>query len=138
MSRIRRAAATLMVAYLAVVAWVVFWPSAGPATSSVVWMADVLGSIGAPAWMSGAIVEFLANIALFVPLSFLGSLLIVSWSRPRWLLIGFCASAVIELGQLAVLPDRSATIVDVVANTLGALLGAALVLPLHNRIRLDV
>ena len=127
-----------MAAYLIAVAWIVFWPSADPATSSVAWMSEVLGSLGAPAWMSGAIVEFLANIALFLPLSFLGSLLIMTWSWRRWLLIGFVASAVIELGQLAVLPDRSATVVDVVANTLGALLGATLVLPLRNRVRLDV
>ena len=127
----------LMVAYLLTVAWIVFWPSADPATASVSWMTDVLGSFGAPAWVSGAIVEFLANVALFVPLSFLGSLLIPDWRWQRWLLLGFCASAAIELGQLAVLPDRSATMVDVTANTLGALLGASLVLPLRDRVPPD-
>ena len=132
MSRTQRTATALMVAYLLLVAWIVFWPSAGPASASVTWMSGVLRVLGAPAWVSGAVVEFLANVAMFVPLSFLGSLVIQDWDWPRWLLVGFVASGVIELGQLAVLPDRSATLVDVVANTLGALLGAVLLLPLRE------
>lgn len=134
MTDVRRTASALMVAYLATVAWIVFWPSAGPATASVSWMTDLLLSVGAPAWVSAAVVEFLANVALFLPLTFLGSLLIHGWSWQRWLVIGFCASAVIELGQLVLLPDRSARVVDLVANTLGALLGATLVLPVRERV----
>jgi glycopeptide antibiotics resistance protein len=130
---VRRVALVLMVAYLLAVAWIVFWPSAGPSSSSIVWMSDLLGSLGAPAWMSAAVVEFVANVAMFLPLSFLGSFLIPTWGWKRWLLIGFCGSAVIELAQSVVLPDRSATVLDVVANTLGALLGATLVLPVRDR-----
>ena len=134
MTDVRRTASLLMALYLATVAWIVFWPSADPATASVSWMTDLLLSAGAPAWVSAAVVEFLANVALFLPLSFLGSLLIRGWSWQRWLVVGFCASAVIELGQLVLLPDRSARVVDLVANTLGALLGATLVLPVRDRL----
>ena len=134
MTDVRRAASLLMVLYLATVAWIVFWPSADPATASVSWMTDLLLSAGAPAWVSAAVVEFLANVALFLPLSFLGSLLIMGWSWQRWLVVGICASAVIELGQLVLLPDRSARVVDLVANTLGALLGATLVLPVRDHV----
>jgi glycopeptide antibiotics resistance protein len=120
----RQVAAGLAVLYAGAVAFTVFWPSADYASGSVNWMTDVLYGIGAPHWISGQLVEFLANILLFVPLSLLGSVLLDRWSTGFWLGIGFAASTAIELAQLVFLGDRSATVVDVLANTLGALLGA--------------
>jgi glycopeptide antibiotics resistance protein len=129
----RRVVAGLLAGYLVVVAWIVFWPSADPASSSVIWMTGVLAGLGAPGWVDATVVEFLANVAMFVPLTFLGSLLRPGWWG--WVLVGFAATAGIELVQLVVLSDRSATAVDVAANTLGAVLGASLAtaIPARNR-----
>lgn len=120
----RRIAAWLLVVYLAVVAFVVFWPSAAIASSSVAWAHHLLQSIGAPRWVTPSSVEFVLNVALFVPLSFLGSRLVPRWPVRAWVALGFAASLAIELGQLAVLPGRSSTGYDVLANSLGALVGA--------------
>jgi glycopeptide antibiotics resistance protein len=120
----RRVVAGLLAGYLVVVAWIVFWPSADPASSSVTWMTGVLSGLGAPGWVDATVVEFLANVVMFVPLTFLGSLLRPGWWG--WVLVGFAATSGIELVQMVVLSDRSATGFDVAANTLGALIGASL------------
>ena len=79
-------------------------------------------------------VEFVSNIALFVPLSLLGSLLWQRWTWVAWTMAGFASSLVIETTQ-TLLSGRSPTLLDVVANTLGALVGALLVLPVWSRTR---
>lgn len=72
------------------------------------------------------VVEFSANIAMFAPV---GVFVVILAGARRWwlaLLAGFAASCTIELGQLLFLPDRYATLADVVANTAGAAAGTAL------------
>ena len=68
-------------------------------------------------------IEFVANIALFVPLGFLLSLVV----RRPWVgaLLGLLLSVSVELVQL-VIPDRQATIRDVLSNAIGAAIGALL------------
>ncbi|WCD92903.1 VanZ family protein [Microbacterium sp. nov. GSS16] len=71
---------------------------------------------------SYAVFEFVANIALFVPL---GLLLVAAYPRANaWvvLLIGYSASATIELVQ-TLLPSRYPTLSDVIANALGTAIG---------------
>ncbi len=66
------------------------------------------------------------NVVACRPLSLLGSLL---WPRPTWrdwTAVGFVASLVVEAFQAVALGARQATHADVVANTLGMLLGALL------------
>jgi glycopeptide antibiotics resistance protein len=120
----RQVATGLAVLYALAVALIVFWPSSDHASDSVDWMTGILHTIGAPSEPTARLVEFLANVAMFVPLSLLGSVLLDRWSRGFWLIVGFAASSGIELAQLVFLGGRSATMVDVVANTLGALVGA--------------
>jgi glycopeptide antibiotics resistance protein len=110
--------------YVAAVGFIVFWPSAHVAISSVDGMLAILQGLGAPGWVSDDMVEFAANVALFLPLGFLGPLLLSRWPVVAWAALGFSASLMIELGQLAALPARSPAWYDVAANTLGALLGA--------------
>ena len=71
-------------------------------------------------------IEFIANVAMFVPL---GLLVGVLFGRHHWgwaVGVGFAASSAIEVGQFVLLPGRYGTIDDVIANTLGALVGALL------------
>lgn len=70
--------------------------------------------------------EFLANIALFIPF---GLLLALAWSRLKtWhlTLLGLLTSGLIEFVQLF-LPTRFSTVSDLVANTAGAVVGCLFV-----------
>jgi hypothetical protein len=122
----RRTAAELLVAYLAVVGVIVLWPTSEVASESVSWLWSGARRLGAPAAVTPTVVEFATNVLLFVPLGFLGSWLIGQWRWPMWLLVGYLASSAIELAQLFFLPARSTALVDVAANTLGAVLGYTL------------
>ena len=130
----RRVAAGLAVVYAGCAAFIVFWPSSTPSSDSVNVMTEGLYGLGFPDWISRSMVEFAANIALFVPLSLLGSVLLDRWGWKFWLLAGLAASGAIELGQLLFLGGRSATVVDVVANTLGAVAGAVVAGALRTRL----
>ncbi|MCU1423993.1 MAG: VanZ family protein, partial [Microbacteriaceae bacterium] len=71
-------------------------------------------------------VEFVANVAMFVPF---GVLVWLAFPRSRWwvvLLLGFATTVTIETVQ-STLPTRFSTVSDVVANTLGTAVGLALV-----------
>lgn len=81
---------------------------------------------GLPGFFGYAEVEFLANVAMFVPVGFLAALVL---PRNLWwvlLVLGPIASAVIEGMQLLFLPARYASVLDIVANSMGALAGAIL------------
>ena len=129
---LRRGAFVLAAAYLVALALIAFWPTPVDrgAHRPITTVLAHLHAHGAPAWFNYALVEFTANIALFVPVGLLGVILLGS---ARWwmaILAGFAASSLIELGQLIFPPSRYATIMDVIANTSGALLGAILALVL--------
>ena len=72
----------------------------------------------------------LANALIFVPVGFFPNLL---WRKPRWwkgLVIGCCASFLVEFLQLFV--GRATDIDDLILNTLGAFLGGLAVLLLDK------
>lgn len=83
----------------------------------------VLHRNGIPKWFGYNKLEFSANIAMFVPLGFLVALL--SPQRVWWLALILCPglSVAIELIQGAVLDARISSAMDVLANSLGALIG---------------
>ncbi|MDJ0347984.1 VanZ family protein [Cryobacterium sp. PH29-G1] len=129
---LRRAALWIALAYLVALSLIAFWPTpvdrgAHESISSVVFW---LHEHGVPAWLGYNTIEFGANIALFIPV---GLLIVVLAGSHRWWfgpLIGTLVSCAIELGQLVFLPERFATVNDVVANGLGASLGTLLALGL--------
>ncbi|TFD06115.1 VanZ family protein [Cryobacterium sp. TMT1-62] len=127
-TRLRRWAPWLMLAYLVALAFIAFWPVPvdRAAYDSLLALIDWLQEHGAPGWVRYGLVEFIANIALFVPVGLF--VVLVAGARRWWLavLVGFAASCTIELGQLIFLPDRFATLADVVANTVGAAVGTVL------------
>ena len=129
---LRTAARWLAAAYLLTLTLIAFWPTPVDrgAHGTIVRVLGRLHAHGVPNWLNYNLVEFTANIALFLPVGLLGVVLLGS---ARWwlaILAGFTASSLIELGQLIFLPARYATIMDVLANTAGAALGAVLALAL--------
>lgn len=126
----RRAAAALLFLYAVGIAVVVFWP--GPPDPGGQWSLKRYLSDGPahglPAWITFSLVESLANVLMFVPVGLLGSL---AMRRHNYLVVVFAAAAsgLIELVQLVVLPNRVASLQDVRANAIGALLGFLLAIP---------
>ncbi len=121
--RSRAALVSLLVLYVLGLAAIVFAPVPDVATATVAWVHDLLVQAGAPVWVSARMVEFVLNAAMFVPLTFLGMLLVPT-SPWRWVLGALVASTCIELVQLGFLSQRSASVVDVAANSLGGAIGA--------------
>ena len=112
---------------LCVGAFLVFQPSAALPIRAVLKTHYFLLAHGAPRWAAKAAVwEFVYNVALFVPPFFV---LLLLWPRVRvlwWALGGLGVSTLIEITQAFFLHGRDAQVRDVVANTLGALIGASL------------
>jgi glycopeptide antibiotics resistance protein len=118
----------LLVVYLVALAFVVFLPAreASNVTGFVGVIAGWLSAFGLPRTAADVGVEFVANIALFVPLGLLVRLLRPTlWNWWPVALLAVVSSATIEVLQL-VIPGRVTTLSDVIANTLGALVGLAL------------
>lgn len=78
-------------------------------------------------WITYALVEFTANIVLFLPIGIL-FVLLLGWRR-WWLaaLLGIALTVSIEAAQL-ILPGRVTDPRDVVSNSVGAIIGVASVL----------
>lgn len=107
-----------LAAYAIALALIAFWPSpvdkdAGPFLRLVTEIFPVL---------TYPRIEFLANIALFVPLGLLLTLIV---RRNRWLVlpVAFLATVTIECVQAVALDSRTPSALDIVANTAGACLG---------------
>lgn len=132
-SRLLRATTAL---YLAVVALITLTPQPRPTDNGLLRsIAEVLARWPATAWIDIDAVEFVANIALFVPLGVLGILL---FGRQRWwlvLLAGVVLTGGIEAAQFGI-PNRVPDVRDLLANTLGTALGVTLAfLPRRARVR---
>ena len=88
--------------------------------------------------LSGDLVDVLANVALFVPLGFLYSVARqdANVSPTRILVVALAASAALESVQLFEV-TRFASLSDIVANGVGAYVGAVLQRRLSRRIAMD-
>src|SRR6478752_4289101 len=77
---------------------------------------------GLPWWISFNKIEFGANILMFIPIGLFGALAL---PNPRWLILpaALMGSLAIEITQASGLPQRVGTPRDVIANSLGALIG---------------
>jgi glycopeptide antibiotics resistance protein len=121
----RRVARILLAAYLVFLAFVLLNPSGDVPSSSVSWLSGVASRIGLPASLAEpSRIEFIANVLILMPLSFLGSALLPRLTWRDWTAYAFVLSGTVETVQALLFPARSATFKDVVANTSGALLGA--------------
>lgn len=115
--------------YLAVLASLTLGPQPEAAGGTLARLAAWFSGWPPTAWVTFDVLEFAANVVLFVPTG----LLWVAWTgaRRRWLAVALAAAAglvlslAIEATQALLLADRVADVRDLVSNTLGALLGAA-------------
>lgn len=130
-------ARVLLVPYAIVLALIVWLPdsAASRVTGIVFRLARFVSEhAGVSLSTSYTVFEFAANIALFIPF---GLLIAAAWPRTNawWIiLLGFSASAAIELVQ-TLLPSRYPTLSDVIANTLGAIIGCCAVRLFAPRLR---
>ena len=108
--------------YLAAVFYLVWTPSPSVPGRSVLSVVDLAGKLGLGITTSAA--ERGLNVVMLVPLSLMGGLLIRRFSFSDWVVAGFVLSVGIESVQRMVLPTRTASAGDIVANTLGSLIGA--------------
>jgi glycopeptide antibiotics resistance protein len=101
-------------------------PGSGFVARFVVWALRELHERNLFLWVEFLDVEFFGNILMFVPLGIFTALLI---SRRAWwllLVLGTALSGIIETSQYLFLPDRFPEWRDVLSNSLGFLIGAAL------------
>ncbi|GGD75595.1 VanZ family protein [Microbacterium murale] len=110
-----------LVVYLLIVVAVLVLPVSYSAIVTAIgdWLRNELGIGGfGTGW-----IEFATNVLMFAPLGFLLTLLFQhSW---RGVVLAFVFSACAELAQF-VIPSRQPSLRDIVANVLGAALGAFL------------
>jgi len=125
---VRQVATVLLILYGLAVLFVVAWPTPVDESSRglLFRVLRLLHRHGLPDFIGYNYVEFSANIAMFVPLGLLVALLL----GPRWWWAAFFACAAlsvsIEIYQYLALPDRYATVRDVVANSTGGAIGTLL------------
>ncbi len=128
-ARRRRFLAALLAGYLFALSLIAFWPS--PVDEGASGLIDrvlrVLHRLGVPGWFDYSVIESGANVLLFIPFGILVAAFLPL--RRAWLAlpVGILASMCIELGQELFRPERVATLRDVLANALGAAIGAVVV-----------
>lgn len=133
----RRAGVVGLVAMVCVALLVTLWPT--PVDRDLRGLLavaiDRMHSAGVPGWVGYNLLEFVANVLMFVPVGFFVGLLVLAapgvtgW-RAVWcgivaLAIPLALSVAVECAQL-LLPERHSTLADVVANTLGGWAGVGL------------
>lgn len=94
--------------------------------NAVIRLLDVLHRNGVPAWFGYGEVEFLANVAMFVPFGFLVAILLPQKLSLLTVLVGPGFSVFVENFQRQFLDERVASIYDVYANSAGAIGGLIL------------
>jgi glycopeptide antibiotics resistance protein len=114
--------------YLAVVAWLTLSPQAPDQRDGPLWqLALFLDQFSATEWLTFNDLEFVANIALFVPVGLFFVLLV---GKRRWwlaLTLAIGLTAAIEWVQQFI-PSRVSDVRDILSNSLGAAIGVMITL----------
>lgn len=127
----RLLAALLLAVVVISGALIVFLPIGWQLNRFVVWLYYTVAGILGSSLISIEGYDFLLNMALFAVPAFLASIV---WPRVhwwQWLLFWLVVSLGIETVQFLFLP-RDATLIDLAANTLGAVCGVALGWPVRR------
>jgi hypothetical protein len=129
----RRTLVLALVAYGAILALVLLSPTSDVQSDVASRITRALTGVGLPSEaVGGGRVPFLCNALLLMPVSALGSLLWPRTTWREWTSYAFVIAFAVELLQGVLLPARTASFADVVANTLGGLGGAAVVTVLRR------
>lgn len=125
----RLVAICLLVAAFATVLALTLWPTHvdGSARSGFEWFSERLANRGIHLPFGYGFVEFVLNIVLFVPPAAILAYLLNGRHTAWVILTGVAVSLFVEMVQLRVLDGRTATVQDVLANSLGAAVGAVVV-----------
>lgn len=118
---------TVLVAYAGVGTVLLLWPDGWALNRINVDVYVFLRRNGGPQWATPEDVAVALNCLIFIPV---GAFLSLALPRLRWWHVGaagFGLSLAVEVAQWTLLPGRSPEVVDLVANTLGAALGAVIV-----------
>lgn len=127
--------AAVTITYLVVLAGLTLGPQPESANGLLRTLADALAQWPPTSWVTYLMLEFVANIALFIPVGVLwvlwlawghGSRVTLAWAWWLAVPVGLALSGAIEIVQASVLADRVADVRDLISNALGALLGAGL------------
>jgi glycopeptide antibiotics resistance protein len=115
-------------AFIAMLALIGFWPSPvdEPVQGELSAVLNFLHSHGIPGWFDYAFVEASANVVLFVPVGIVATL---AFPDKRWwrnAAVGLVVSGCMELGQQLFLHSRVASLLNLVTNTAGCVIGIAL------------
>jgi glycopeptide antibiotics resistance protein len=118
-------AVTVLVAYTVFILSVTLSPTQLDVSVQrlIIRFVDVLHRYGVPTWFDYAEVEFLANIAMFIPFGFMVALLFSVKFAWLAIVVSLFFSTGIEHIQREFLDDRIYDVRDIVANTLGGLIG---------------
>jgi hypothetical protein len=125
---VRRGEVIALAVYVVALAVALLAPTSGTQSEMASWVADLGRALGLDAETATQDrAEFLCNALILAPVSALGSL---AWPRTTWrdwTAWTFVAALLVELVQGLLLDSRTASWVDVAANTLGGLIGAVVV-----------
>lgn len=86
-----------------------------------------------PRLVSFGLIEWLANVLMFLPLGFLVQFLFNRWKLT--LASAVLLSSAVELTQAFLLPQRFGSVADVLANSIGAALGICLYVVVRRWVR---
>lgn len=130
-------AVTLLGVYTAIVLVLTMWPT--PITkgreATVDKVIKAVHRSDAFDWFGYSAFEFLANVAMFLPLGFLLGLALARRFAWTGILLLPAFAAAIETTQLLLLEDRFGTVQDVVANSIGGWVGLLLALLIRAMVR---
>lgn len=127
-------------AYLAVVGWLTLTPQSANRHEGLLWqLALYFDRHPATEWITFNLLEFVANVVMFVPF---GLFFVLLLGRRRWwlaILLGAALTIGIEFAQQFI-PNRVSDPRDILSNSIGATIGSLLALALTaakaRRIRL--
>lgn len=127
-------------AYLAFVGWITLGPQPiGSGNGAWLWrLLHFFSGHQLTSWLTYSRVEFLANVAMFVPI---GVFFVLLFGRRLWALsvaVGVVLTLLIEGAQLFI-PGRVSDVRDLIANSLGTVIGVlvalAITAPAAKRLR---
>lgn len=127
--RAHRLTVVVALAYLAFLGFVALWPTHVDQNMDVInwpWVGWIRETFDLTPAQSYDVVEFGANVALFVPFGVVASLQLRNWPFVLPVIVGAFASTCIELAQHWLRPERTASVGDVLANSVGVLIGVIL------------